>query len=541
MEGHGGEGFLEGHAQLEAAQAKDGEGIQAGARARVEVRGQGHAAAGLDQLPRRGPVAHAEEERSTRQQHGGDVRRGHGLHARLAAEHEMVGAGRAQLRRQLRATGPAQLVGVDPGAQSEALPGFEHAPPLVRGVHTFFHKHIAEGGDPGMPAHQFRQPVLGHGAGVGLGIARKFRGQVMGRQQGHVEAPAPAPQLGVGRCEPGFGLQLQAVAGLHLQMHDAPLAEGPQPRFAGGHQLRHGRGPGGADGLADPTALGGDLLVGGAVEAAVEFARAVTPEEQVGVGIHEPRAGPGAAAVHPGRIGPGGGKVHGPADLAVVALLGLLQARQMRLEVGFACPGGAVDPLELGVAMVAAPIGAGQLGQLEGLAHMLGRGQVRTQAQVLPLTLAIDRDRLGVGQVGDDLGLVGLADLIEVGDGHVAVPDLAHDLLVAIDDLLHALFDLGQSIQAERRVAGEVVIEAVLDRRTYGHLGPGEQFLDGLGHHVAGVMADGVQRLGALPRQDLELAAARQRTVEVQKLAVQLDQQGALLQRLGDGGGDIAA
>ncbi len=234
-------------------------------------------------------------------------------------------------------------------------------------------------------------------------------------------------------------------------------------------------------------------------------------------------------------------EVHGPADLAVVALLGLFQPRQMGFEVGLAGPRRTIDALELSVAMVAAPIGAGQLHQFERLADRLRRGQVRPQAQVLPLALAIDRDRLALGQVGDDLGLVGLADRLEVGDGLGAVPDFAHDLLVAVDDLLHALFDLGQIIQAERRLAGEVVIEPVLDGRADRDLRAGEQFLHRLGHDVAGVVADGVERLGAVARQDLELAAARQRAVEVVESPIELDEHGAFLQRFGDGGGDVTA
>ena len=128
-----------------------------------------------------------------------------------------------------------------------------------------------------------------------------------------------------------------------------------------------------------------------------------------------------------------------------------------------------------------------------------------------------------------------------MGDGLVAVPDLAHDLLVAIDDLLHALFDLGQIVQTEGRVAGEVVVEAVLDGRTDRDLGAGEQLLHRLGHDVAGVVADGVQRFGAVARQDLELAAARKRAIQIVELPIQLDEHGAFFQRLGDGGGDITA
>ena len=234
-------------------------------------------------------------------------------------------------------------------------------------------------------------------------------------------------------------------------------------------------------------------------------------------------------------------EVHGRPDLAVVALLGLLQPLQIGGEIGVAGPGRAVDALQLGVVLIAPPIGAGQLGQLERLADMPRRGQVRPAAQVLPGALAIERDRLVAGDVADDLRLVRLADRLEVGDGLVAVPHLARDRLVAVDDLAHARLDRRQVVQRERLVSGEVVIEAVLDIGADRHLCVGEQFLHRLGQNVGGVVADDLQRLWQVTRDDLDLAAVVQRAGEVQQLAVQLDQQSLLFQGFGDGAGDVAS
>ena len=261
------------------------------------------------------------------------------------------------------------------------------------------------------------------------------------------------------------------------------------------------------------------------------------------VGLHRPVEGPalGMPEDHPPGFFLKVEQVHGPADPAVVPAFGLLDSFQVGFQVRLAGPGRAVDALQLGVAVVAAPVGARQLGQFEGLAHMPGRGQVRTQAQVLPAALPVDGDDLVLGQVGDDLRLVGLADPLEVGDGLVAVPDLPDDLLVPVDDLGHPRLDGAEVIQREGLVPGEVVIEAVLDGRSDGHLGPREKLLDRLGQHVAGVVANYLQGVGAFARQDLEGPAAGQGAVKVQELAVQAYQQGALFQRLGDGGGDVAA
>ena len=166
---------------------------------------------------------------------------------------------------------------------------------------------------------------------------------------------------------------------------------------------------------------------------------------------------------------------------------------------------------------------------------------MRAAAEILPAALAIDRNLFAGRDALDDLGLVGLPDALEVGDGLVAGPDLAPDRLVAVDNLLHPLLDRRQVVQAERLVAREVVVEAVVDRRADGHLGAGKQFLHRLGHDVAGVVAQGLQRFQAVAGEDLEVAALREGPVHVQQLAVQLDQGGALGERRSDRGRHVFA
>ena len=66
----------------------------------------------------------------------------------------------------------------------------------------------------------------------------------------------------------------------------------------------------------------------------------------------------------------------------------------------------------------------------------------------------------------------------------------------------------------------EVVVEAVLDRRADRHLGARVELLDRLGHHVGGVVADQLQRLGVAVGEDRDLGAVRERRREVAQLAV---------------------
>ena len=164
---------------------------------------------------------------------------------------------------------------------------------------------------------------------------------------------------------------------------------------------------------------------------------------------------------------------------------------------------------------------------------------MRPAAEIDPGTLAIEGDGLALRQVLDQFHLVLLARSPEVGDGGVAIPDLALEGGVALDDLAHARLDPRQIVQAERLVAGEVVVEAVLDRGPDGDLGAGEQLLHSLGHQVGGVVADGRQDVGMVAGQDLDTSALLQRAPEVAQLAVQPDQRRLLRQRLGEALGDL--
>src|SRR5262245_12422957 len=85
-------------------------------------------------------------------------------------------------------------------------------------------------------------------------------------------------------------------------------------------------------------------------------------------------------------------EVHLPPELAVIALLRLLQSFQVGLEFLLIAPSGAVDALELWVPRIAAPIGPGDLGQPEALADFPGRCEMGPAAQVVPVAVIVDRD-----------------------------------------------------------------------------------------------------------------------------------------------------
>lgn len=84
------------------------------------------------------------------------------------------------------------------------------------------------------------------------------------------------------------------------------------------------------------------------------------------------------------------------ADAAMVALLGFFHARDVGVELLLVRPGRAVDTLQLLVLGVAAPVGAGDAGQLERLQEAR-IGHVRAAAHVHVFLVVVQAHRLSSG------------------------------------------------------------------------------------------------------------------------------------------------
>ena len=232
-------------------------------------------------------------------------------------------------------------------------------------------------------------------------------------------------------------------------------------------------------------------------------------------------------------------QVHLAAEPAVVALLGFLDLLEVGVELFLLGEGGAVDAGEHRVVAVAAPIGAGHLHQLEGVADLGRRGHVRAAAEIEPVALLVNFDRLVFRNGVDQLDLEILAHVAEGFLGLLARPDFLGEGSVARDDLLHLLLDDGQVFQRERLVAGEVVIKAVLDHRADGDLRARPQRLHGFRHNVRGVVPDQLQRARVVARDEFDLGVALDRVGEVGDRAVERHRHGALGQRGRNALGDI--
>ena len=190
---------------------------------------------------------------------------------------------------------------------------------------------------------------------------------------------------------------------------------------------------------------------------------------------------------------------------------------------------------------IPAPIGAGDLEQLEALADLARRRHMRPAAEIEPLALRVDLDLIALGDRVDQLELEGLAFVGEQLLRRLAVNDLAREGRVARDDLAHLGFDLGQIVGREGLVAREIVVEAVLDHRADGDLRAGIELLHGLRHHMRRVMADQLERLFVLAREEFDRGVGLDGSGEVGELAVEAHRHAALGERGRDRLGNFEA
>src|SRR6266851_2858430 len=187
---------------------------------------------------------------------------------------------------------------------------------------------------------------------------------------------------------------------------------------------------------------------------------------------------------------------------AMITALCLFELEEVLVELLLACPGRAINPLQLRVFRIAAPVCARHVGQLEGLAETAGRGQMRPNTQIDKIALPVEADLLSLRDLADILGLVALATVAKKGDSRVAVPDLTGDLLVAAHDVVHPRLDLAEIFGRERLGAGEIVIKPGFRRRPERDLGVGIELLDRLGHDMGSVMPQDLEPFGGVSGDD---------------------------------------
>src|SRR5581483_6838252 len=181
------------------------------------------------------------------------------------------------------------------------------------------------------------------------------------------------------------------------------------------------------------------------------------------------------------------------AKAAVIALARLLEPLEVCVEIGLRKECGAVDAGELLVALVAAPVRAGEAGQLERLDRLRSE-QMRATAEVGEVALRVQRDV--ALRSADELDLVRLALLFEARDRIAARDLLARPVAALVELPLDLGFDALEFCFRDRLGEVEVVVEAVLDRRPdrdlHAWVEPANRFREEMRRR----MAQDVQRIG---------------------------------------------
>ena len=227
-----------------------------------------------------------------------------------------------------------------------------------------------------------------------------------------------------------------------------------------------------------------------------------------------------------------------PAELVVVPLLGLLQARDVGHQLVLLLEGRAVDPLEHLVLFTAPPVGPGHAEELDVL-HPGRAAHVGAGAQVHELALLVETDNCVLRQVPDQLHLVGLALLLHEGDGLLPGELEPLQLQILPLDLLHGLLDLLEVVGGEVEGGVEVVIEPVLGGGADGQLHLGPEALDGLGQDMGGRMPIGPAAVGVVEGQQSQGTVLFDGPKGVGADAVDLAADDGLLQLLAEAGGDV--
>ncbi len=227
------------------------------------------------------------------------------------------------------------------------------------------------------------------------------------------------------------------------------------------------------------------------------------------------------------------------AEPAVVAGLRVFQPLQVLLELLLRQERGPVDALEHRVLLVPLPVRPGGVGQLEDPELSRG-GDVRAAAEIDEFSLPVAGDALADRDAARDLDLQVVLLLLEDRDRFFDRHVHPLDRQVFADDLAHLGLDRGQIFRREGARRVEVVVVAVLDRRTDPDLDVGKEALDRLGRQVrrrVPVDGHGVRRLRG---DDLERRVLFDRRFQVHDLAAELPGPGVLGQARPDLEGDVA-
>ena len=210
------------------------------------------------------------------------------------------------------------------------------------------------------------------------------------------------------------------------------------------------------------------------------------------------------------------------AEFPMVALCRLLQHVQVGIKFFLLLKRRAIDALQHLVLLAAAPVCTCDTLQLKCL-DLAGRDDMGACAEVGELALRIEGDHLVLGQILNQLHLIVLTLLTEECN-RLCTGNLAADKRqVLLDDLLHFLFDITKIGIRQLVLHVEIVVEAVLDRRSDRelHMALRIQALHRLRHDVRRRMAQSMAAALIVKGQHAQRSILRDRRRQIDNLAVE--------------------
>jgi hypothetical protein len=230
------------------------------------------------------------------------------------------------------------------------------------------------------------------------------------------------------------------------------------------------------------------------------------------------------------------------AQLAVVALLRLLDDLEVLRQLLLREERGAAHALHRDAGRLAAPVGSRRGDELERR-DVAERFDVPAAAHVgEAVAVAIEGDHVPVEtQLLQVLGLEPVAEPAQFALRRVGIQLRALERQAGRLELGHARLDPLQVLGRERLLDDEVVVEPLLGRRTEPELGFREELEHGGGAEVRGRVPQAVDCLGALLRDDPELRVAEDALVQRAEVAVEIGGQGGAGESGADLGSGVAA
>ena len=149
------------------------------------------------------------------------------------------------------------------------------------------------------------------------------------------------------------------------------------------------------------------------------------------------------------------------AERAMIATLGLLEAMQIGGEIFLVPPRRAVDALQHLPMLIATPVRACRVQELEVL-DARRVWHVRAAAQIDERSVRVRRNHFVFAELGESLELERIVDEFRLRA--LAIDLLAHERKFFVRSAAHLLLDLLEIVGGERLGDLEVVVEAILDR-----------------------------------------------------------------------------